>query len=265
MAAGSSFSPSHTRIEVKSLYLEGGARCLKLENSPKTPLVSVITVVYNGVEHLAKTVESVLKLKTGAVEYIVIDGGSSDGTVDLLRQYEDRIDFWVSEKDNGIYDAMNKGIRLARGDFILHLNIGDVLLCIPPALGGDLPPNTAAFAGCVQIGKHNLHKPSIGPFLRLNNTIHHQGCFYRRTHKLHYDTAYRVFADFDLNQRIFKSGGVIVLSDDIVASHDQGGISHNANHFYEVFKIVKSNQGLFWLVASFLYFKLCGVFRRINF
>lgn len=252
-----------TEVHSVPLHQEGGRRC-RLMAAGATPLVTIITVVYNGAEHLAATIESVLALKTNTVEYIVIDGGSTDGTVALLRQYEDRLDYWVSEKDAGIYDAMNKGIGLARGDYVHHLNIGDVLLCIPAALSGGLPLDIAGLAARVRIGKNSLHKPSAGLALRLHNTLHHQGCFYRRKSDLRYDTRYRVFADFDLNQRLHRSGQRFVLSDEIVAAHDQGGISHNARHFHEVFKIVRANQGPFWLAASFLYFKLRGLLSRLR-
>ncbi len=247
----------------KSSHKEGGRRC-RVAPTGEKPRVSIITVVYNGAEHLAATIESVLAIKTDSVEYLVIDGGSTDGTVELLRHYEDRVDYWLSESDTGIYDAMNKGIQLARGDYIHHLNIGDKLLCIPTALSGDLSPNTAGLAACVRIGDGSLHRPSAGLALRLHNTFHHQGCFYRRKADLHYDTRYRVFADFDLNQRLIQSGQRFELSEDIVASHDLGGVSHNGRQFHEVFEIVRTNHGLFWLAASFLYFKLRGLFRRMH-
>lgn len=89
------------------------------------PLVSIITVVFNGDKYLYQTIESVINQDYDNVEYIIIDGGSTDRTVEIIREYEDRIDFWVSEKDNGISDAFNKGIHQARGEFILMLNCGD--------------------------------------------------------------------------------------------------------------------------------------------
>lgn len=248
---------------VQTRRLEGGKR-LQATPTCETPLLSIITVVYNGVENIAATIESVLNIKTDKIEYLVIDGGSIDGTEELLCHYDNRLDYWLSEKDAGIYDAMNKGIRLARGRYVYHLNIGDVLLCIPDKLFGDLPLGTAGLAGCVRIGDNKVHKPSDGLGLRLRNTLHHQGCFYRRNSGFHYDTRYRVFADFDLNQRLIQSGQRFELVDDIVASHDPGGISHNFRHFHEVFEIVRTNQGLFWLATSFLYFKLRGLFSRMH-
>ncbi|HYN53142.1 MAG TPA: glycosyltransferase family 2 protein [Methylotenera sp.] len=92
---------------------------------PHKPLISIITVVFNGAETIRDTIESVLKQSYGNIEYIIVDGGSSDATVDILRQYDHVVDCWISEKDKGIYDAMNKGIALARGDVIGTLNADD--------------------------------------------------------------------------------------------------------------------------------------------
>jgi len=93
----------------------------------KQPLISIITVVYNGEEYLEETIQSVINQTYKNIEYIIIDGGSSDGTVDIIKKYEKKIDYWVSEKDEGIYDAMNKGIDVARGEFINFMNADDVI------------------------------------------------------------------------------------------------------------------------------------------
>ena len=89
------------------------------------PVFSVITVVYNGAAVLERTLQSVVSQQYSRLEYLVIDGGSTDGTLELLERYRDRIDVLVSESDRGLYDAMNKGIDRASGDFIWFLNAGD--------------------------------------------------------------------------------------------------------------------------------------------
>lgn len=87
--------------------------------------ISVITVVYNDVKHIESTIKSYLSQTWANKEYIVIDGGSNDGTAEIIKQYSDKIAYWCSEKDEGIYDAMNKGISHATGDWINFLNCGD--------------------------------------------------------------------------------------------------------------------------------------------
>jgi len=89
-------------------------------------LVSVITVVLNDNRHIASTIESVLSQTYQNREYIIIDGGSTDGTVDIIRKYENELSYWMSEPDKGLYDAMNKGTCLAKGEWISYMNSGDL-------------------------------------------------------------------------------------------------------------------------------------------
>lgn len=89
------------------------------------PLISIITVVYNGEKYLEETIHSVFNQTYDNIEYIIIDGGSSDGTLDIIRKHEDVISYWVSEKDKGIYDAMNKGLQACSGEYVWFINAGD--------------------------------------------------------------------------------------------------------------------------------------------
>lgn len=91
----------------------------------REPLVSVVTVCYNAVTTIENTILSVLKQSYENIEYIIVDGGSKDGTIDIINKYKNRLAVFISEKDNGIYDAMNKGIKAATGEWIIFRNSGD--------------------------------------------------------------------------------------------------------------------------------------------
>ncbi|WP_338646161.1 glycosyltransferase family 2 protein [Flavobacterium sp. KS-LB2] len=94
-------------------------------NSNQSPLISIVTVVYNGSKTLEQTIQSVINQSHTNIEYIIIDGGSTDGTIDIIQKYEKEISFWISEPDKGLYDAMNKGISYAKGELIGMINSDD--------------------------------------------------------------------------------------------------------------------------------------------
>ena len=91
----------------------------------QNPLITIVTVVLNGEKHLEQAIQSVINQSYTKIEYIIIDGSSTDGTLDIIRHYDNHIAYWVSEPDNGIFDAMNKGIRKSAGEFIGMLNADD--------------------------------------------------------------------------------------------------------------------------------------------
>jgi Glycosyl transferase family 2 len=115
-------------IEPKKNILSGGLRTKGIGKigTIDQPLISVITVVFNGEQKIAQTIQSVINQDCENVEYIIIDGGSSDRTIEIIEQYADRIDYWQSAEDLGIYDAMNKGIDLATGEWLNFMNCGDL-------------------------------------------------------------------------------------------------------------------------------------------
>lgn len=99
-----------------------------MEKVTEYPKISIITVCFNSVKTIEQTIDSVVTQTYPNIEYIIIDGGSTDGTVDIIRKYKDRISYWVSEHDRGIYDAMNKGICVATGEYIQFLGSDDCLV-----------------------------------------------------------------------------------------------------------------------------------------
>ena len=175
-----------------------------MENN-KSPLISIITVSFNCAKTIEETILSVINQSYTSIEYIIIDGKSTDGTIEIIKKYADRISFWVSEKDDGIYDAMNKGLRKANGDFVLFLGGDDhlisfhVLQDIVPQLQ---PTRVCVYHGdvyrCVSKdlygGKYNRYKLAI-------KNIPHQALFYPKViyKNYNYDVKYSLFADYQYN------------------------------------------------------------------
>jgi glycosyltransferase involved in cell wall biosynthesis len=238
--------PITTRIE--------GGRRLRQAARASAPLVSIISVVFRARQELPSLLESILAVRDDHTELIVIDGGSDDGSIEILRHFDDAIDYWISEADRGIYDAMNKGIAVATGKFVLHVNAGDRLLFIPrqeleQALADDI--DVASFA--VKTHRSRIHRPTNGFILRFANTWHHQGTFYRRERHPGYDTRYRIFADFDLNQRMTKAGKSVRLSNTVVAEQVSAGVSANMATYREQYNVVRQNFGTPYVYLAHLW------------
>jgi glycosyltransferase involved in cell wall biosynthesis len=168
------------------------------------PKISIVTVCYNAVATLENTILSVLNQTYSNVEYIVIDGGSKDGTVDIIKNYKDRLAYWISEPDKGIYDAMNKGIAVATGEWINFMNAGDILhdKDVLAQLVPQINPNTTiAYGDTLLIHKYTQE---IRENLAIEEMSHqmvpgHQATFIRTAfHKAHpFDTSFKSSADYN--------------------------------------------------------------------
>ena len=234
--------------------LQGGRR-IREGARARPPLVSIITVVFRDREELEHILRNVFTFDPSQFELIVIDGGSQDGTVELLQHWDEKIDYWLSEPDSGLYDAMNKGIAAARGEYILHLNAGDTFKFIPAeTLAMCLKEDVDVASFAVTLDREEIFLPETGFPLKVGNTWHHQGTFYRRSSALAYDTRYRVYSDFDLNQRLFKKGKLVRLFDKTVSSHKRDGVSEGWRNFHEVYRIIYRNFGAKFVAIAFLWF-----------
>lgn len=244
--------------------LEGGRR-MRGEARKKAPVLSIVTVIFQAKEECQKLLKNIFEFDHDVFEMIIIDGGSTDGTVEVLRQWDEKIDYWLSEPDSGIYDAMNKGIAVAWGEYILHLNEGDRLKFIPrDSLIKCLTQGVDVAAFPVSIDCGEIFQPRTGFPMRFTNTWHHQGTFYRRGRHLSYDARYRVFGDFDLNQRMLKSGRTVRLFDQVVSCHRDGGISASGAGLHEVYRSVRDNFGARYIALLFLRFKYKGIQQRVK-
>jgi glycosyltransferase involved in cell wall biosynthesis len=234
--------------------LQGGCRSQKPANSP---VVSIIVVVFRDRLELEQLLANLAPFRCPEVELIVIDGGSDDGTGDVLKGRSDEIDFWLSERDSGIYDAMNKGISAARGEFVLHVNAGDQLLELPLAQLNLLAESEIDVVCCrVLEDDSNLFIPRNDWLLRFDNTWHHQGTFYRRARHMLYDPSYRVFGDFDHNQRLRRAECSVQLLDTIVATHRTDGVSRGESTRSEIFRSIRSNFGPLHQIPAFVRFQI---------
>jgi glycosyltransferase involved in cell wall biosynthesis len=259
------YSTSERKHPLAGNRSEGGRRLSGGIQSVR-PLVSIIVVVFLDREELHEVVRSIFPHRSQGVELIVIDGGSDDGTVELLGSLNDQIDYWSSEPDEGIYDAMNKGVVASRGEYILHLNSGDRLIRMPldtlrQCLEDDI--DVASFR--VLMDGKDVYVPKVGFPMKIANWWHHQGTFYRRSSHLGYDSQYHICGDFELNQRLMKAGASVRLLTDVVAAHENNGISMHPSAEKEILRSIRLHFGVFYLPIAFLRLELnklrCAVVR----
>lgn len=178
-----------------------------ISTSHKLPVVSVITVVYNGVNTLERTIKSILCQTYPFVEFIIVDGASNDGTLGLIENYASGISKWISEPDSGLYDAMNKGLAMASGDFVWFINSGDEI-----ANPNVLESIFSGYAGAdifygetivvdnegKVLGDRRLKPPAnlTWEHFKKGMLVSHQSVIIRKSICDSYDTRYRFSADY---------------------------------------------------------------------
>lgn len=204
----------------------------------KNPLVSVITVTFNAQQYIEQTIESVLAQTYQNVEYIIIDGGSTDGTVDIIRRYAERLSYWVTEKDNGIYDAMNKGIRHAKGELIGMVNASDsyendTIQAVVDAYR--LHPENGVFHGNINMlnedGSLFKQKCANNNLTQLNNgfRLFHPTFFVKKDTYQRiglYDTSFRLAADYDFALRCRNAGVTFYHIPQVLSNFRVGGATN---------------------------------------
>lgn len=177
----------------------------------QNPLVSIITVVYNNVTEIEQTILSVLDQTYSNIEYIIIDGGSTDGTVNCIEKYSSRISYWISESDGGVYDAMNKGILKASGEWINFMNSGDIFnkkSTLTDFFNYKID-NTDVIYGDTLIRRKRHLKVRYGEWKGEKFTgLCHQSVFVRTDIMKQYkfESKYKLAADFEFLYKLFVGG-----------------------------------------------------------
>lgn len=178
----------------------------------KTPLISIITISLNAEKHIEQAIQSVLGQTYKNIEYIVVDGGSTDGTIEILNKYTNRITHFISENDEGIADAMNKGVAIAKGAYVLFLHADDYFIddtILEKTVG--LSDTTADIIACrIQFGRHfKIYKPrGFNFWINFKQGIYHQGALCRRSliKELNgFDKQFRIAMDYDFFLRAYHS------------------------------------------------------------
>lgn len=250
-------SPNNNRVA------EGGLRLLgdfKSKDINQKPLISVLTVVFNGAETIERTILSVINQSYDNIEFIIIDGGSTDKTLDIIHKYDHAIDYWISEPDQGIYDAFNKAVSCATGEWLQFLGADDylwdiyVLSNLVPRL---LSINSNLKLVYCPVAVVNAHQELIYKAgeswqfskckLRTTMSVPHQGLLYRYSWFQKYglfDTKYKIAGDYENFLRGQPHEDAVFISEYIIAGMMQGGISSNAENSIKTYKELLKIQRL---------------------
>lgn len=226
------------------------------------PVISIITVVYKGVDLLSGTIESVIDQTYAHIEYIIVDGGSTDGTVAVIEKYQGQINQWVSEADKGLYDAMNKGLKMATGDFVWFMNAGDHLYAPDTVekMIDQWQPDTDILYGEVMLvddGRKELGTRTATTKQKLTNPLRwqdlakgmvvcHQGFLPRRSIAPFY-IENNLTADIDWVIKCLKASNRTTATEMIVATYLVGGLSKQQHQqsLKDRYSVLKEHFG-FW-------------------
>lgn len=214
---------------------------------------SVVTVCFNAADCLEDTIKSVVGQTHPAVEYIVVDGGSTDGSADIIRRYASRLHWWCSEPDGGIYDAMNKALGHCTGRYVCFMNAGDRFAspAVLAQVAATAPSATVLYGNTIltdsERGTRQLAKPRRLDVMPYAGVFCHQSALidvaYHQKHP--YDTEYRSMADYDFFRTAYLNGCSFVYIDTTVSEIDNGkGMSKNIDLNYREKARILNAKGL---------------------
>jgi len=243
------------------------------------PIVSIITIVFNGETFIERTILSIINQTYPKIEYIIIDGNSKDGTLNIVRKYEQKISTCISEPDKGLYDAMNKGIKASGGDYLMFINAGDELFDntviermmtssndFPDILYGEtlmvnevfMPLGTRS-----EITPHKLPTKLNWKDLNRGMVVCHQSIMIKKNIADLYNLSHPFCADIDWIIKALKKAKTIVNVGFIVSKYLKGGISDKKMKasLVDRFKVLTEHYGLFPTIFNHIFI----LFRAIRF
>ncbi len=260
---------------------EGGLRTQGFfkKSYDNKPLISVVTVVFNGEAYLEETILSVINQTYDNVEYIIIDGGSTDSTLDIIKKYEGQVDYWASEQDSGIYDAMNKAITLATGEWINFMNAGDIFYTLN--ILNTIFTSTNLHNADILFGhrevrysdKKRIIKAGKVSSLWKGSQFSHQSAFVSSSfHKEHpFDTNIKITADFSFFYNAYIQKVKYLYLNTIVSSIAAGGLSDTKriDGILEMWLVIDKNSKvnfyyIFRIIKEMLKEKIKKCFHTIN-
>jgi len=244
------------------------------------PKITIITVCFNAEKHIEETIKSVIEQKGCEIEYIVIDGASTDKTPSIIKQYETKITKWVSEPDQGIADAMNKGIALATGDYLLFLNADDYFQtpdAIAVATAYMEEDKDIYIYDTIFLKKEGGVRRHSGTFgKRINfKGICHQGVLCKRElfQKIgSFNVSFKICMDYDFFMRAYRSGATGQYTNKVLSVMRDGGVSSRQDwpslkqRFAEEKRVhVENNASTFMTVIYTVYWALYLPYRKVRF
>lgn len=219
------------------------------EKNADSPKISIGIVVFNGIEHIRHVLESVVGQPYKNIELIVVDGGSTDGTLSVLNEYSKDISVLISEPDKGIYDAMNKVCSLATGDWLIFLGCDDVLLDALGKVAGQMSDYETLYYGDVILrSSGNIYGGKFSKYRLAKTNFCHQAIFYPKAvyKKYAYGFDYKMLADYDYNIKLIGLGVPFVYVGEVISVfNDQGRsfVHGDADFARDKIKLVRASFG----------------------
>jgi glycosyltransferase involved in cell wall biosynthesis len=200
------------------------------------PQINIVIVTYNAAATLQKCLDSIYSQQYPAIDIIIVDGKSTDSTVPIIQNNATKITFWKSEKDEGIYDAMNKALGHITGDWVYFLGADDELFPEFSAMAYELKDSSNIYYGSV-LSNGKKQSGELSPYYMAKGGIYHQSIIYPKTvfEKYRFNTKYKIVADNVLNMQCYGDGAFkFVYKDYIIAHFNHQGVSGtNVDHVFE--------------------------------